>query len=366
MGFKSRFRKFLQRPGTTVDLGPFERRLAAIEAREEALQELDDAALTAAAGDATDYIEICAIGREAARRALGERPFDVQLLGAMAMLSGNVAEMATGEGKTLAAAIAAYGHVRLGNGPVHVLTVNDYLARRDADLDGAGLHAARPHRRLGHRVVHAASERREAYGNDVTYVSVNEAGFDYLRDQLVTDVADRVQRAARHRDRRRGRLDPHRRGPGADGAGRHGARRGRIRCTRPPRWSRGLRPGKDFEVADDGRSVALTTAGLAAVEKQLGGINLYDEEHIEPALRGQRRAARPGAAAPRRRLHRARRHGRAGRRDARPGGPAPPLAGRPAGRGGGQGGPRRHRRGRGARHHHRAGLHRRSTRWCAA
>src|SRR6185295_19304853 len=190
---KSRFRKFLQRPGTTVDLGPFERRLDAIEAREEALQELDDAALTEAAGAATDYAEICAVGREAARRALGERPFDVQLLGVMALLSGEVAEMATGEGKTLTAAIAAYGHVRMGHGPVHVLTVNDYLARRDATwmepvYTLLGLSVG--------WVTEASShdERREAYGADVTYVSVSEAGFDYLRDQLVTSVDDRVQR----------------------------------------------------------------------------------------------------------------------------------------------------------------------------
>ena len=83
---KGRFRKFLQRPGTTVDLGPFAKRLDAIEAREDALRELDDAALTEAAGAATDYTEICAVGREAARRALAERPFDVQLLGVMALL----------------------------------------------------------------------------------------------------------------------------------------------------------------------------------------------------------------------------------------------------------------------------------------
>ena len=191
---KSRFRKFLQRPGTTVDLAPLEKRLPAIEAREEALRELDDEALTEAAGEATDYTEICAVGREAAWRALEQRPYDVQLLGAMALLSGKVAEMATGEGKTLTATIAAYGHVRLGNGPVHVLTVNDYLARRDAELDGAGLHAARPHRRLGHRGVDAARSAARRTRADVTYVSVSEAGFDYLRDQLVTDVADRVQR----------------------------------------------------------------------------------------------------------------------------------------------------------------------------
>src|SRR6185295_8593864 len=129
---KNRFRKFLQRPGTTVDLAPLRRRLPEISAREDELAGLTDEALTEAADAAEDYAEICAIGREAARRALQQRPYDVQLLGVMALLSGKVAEMATGEGKTLTAAIAAYGHVRIGNGPVHVLTVNDYLARRDA------------------------------------------------------------------------------------------------------------------------------------------------------------------------------------------------------------------------------------------
>ena len=191
--FKNRFRKFLQRPGTTVDLAPFEKRLPAIEARADALSELDDEELTAAAGDATDETEICAVGREAAFRALEQRPYDVQLVGAMALMGGKVAEMATGEGKTLTATIAAYGHVQMGNGPVHVLTVNDYLARRDATwmepvFTLLGLTVG--------WVTEASTpqERREAYGCDVTYVSVSEAGFDYLRDQLVTDVEDRVQR----------------------------------------------------------------------------------------------------------------------------------------------------------------------------
>ena len=129
---KNKARRFLERPGTVVSLHRYEELLPEIEAREPDLQALEDAALTEAAAEADDLVDICAIGREAARRALGERPYDVQLLGAMAMLSGHVVEMATGEGKTLAATIAAYGHVRLGHGPVHVITVNDYLARRDA------------------------------------------------------------------------------------------------------------------------------------------------------------------------------------------------------------------------------------------
>src|SRR5690349_2411176 len=127
-----RARKFLQRPGATVDLAPLEKLLPRIEALEEDLKELDDEDLTEVAQEAQDFIDICAVGREATRRGLGERAYDVQLLGVMSLVGGTVAEMATGEGKTLTATIAAYGHVRRGNGPVHVLTVNDYLARRDA------------------------------------------------------------------------------------------------------------------------------------------------------------------------------------------------------------------------------------------
>src|SRR3954451_520680 len=268
--FKTRFRKFLQRPGTTVDLGPFAKRLPAIEARAESLRELDDDALTAPAAEAPDDTEICAIGREAARRAIEERPFDVQLLGAMALLHGHVAEMATGEGKTLTAAIAAYGHVRLGHGPVHVLTVNDYLARRDATW-------MEPiYTRLGLSVgwVTEASthdERTEAYAADVTYVSVSEAGFDYLRDQLVTDVADRVQRelATAIVDEADSILIDEARVPMVLA--------GSLATEADPVLGaadlvRELKADKDYEVAEDGRSVAFTTPGLEKLEAELGGI----------------------------------------------------------------------------------------------
>ncbi|GAA2876916.1 protein translocase subunit SecA [Actinoplanes cyaneus] len=276
---KNRFRKFLQRPGTTVDLGPLSKRLDAIEAREEALKELDDAALTDAAREASDFTEICAVGREAARRAISQRPYDVQLLGAMALLSGRVAEMATGEGKTLTATIAAYGHTRLGNGPVHVLTVNDYLAKRDAEwmepiytllglTVGSVTEAMTP------------EERREAYAADVTYVSVSEAGFDYLRDQLVTDVADRVQR-----DLATAIVDE------ADSILIDEARvpmvlAGSTNTESDPvheaaELVKTLRNGKDYEVAEDGRSVAFTEAGLKNVEEKLGGIDLYADDQVE-------------------------------------------------------------------------------------
>lgn len=275
---KTRFRRFLQRPGTTVDLAPLEKLLPAIEAREEELSALDDVELTEAAGRAEGYEEICAIGREAARRGLDQRPYDVQLLGAMSLLSGKVAEMATGEGKTLTATIAAYGHVRLGNGPVHVLTVNDYLARRDAQW------MEPVYTLLGLTVgwVNEAStpqERRDAYACDVTYVSVSEAGFDYLRDQLVTDIADRVQPALRTAivDEADSILIDEARVPMVLA--------GAVPGEQDPVHTaaalvRGLRKGKHYTVAEDGRSVAFTSAGLAAVEAKLG-IDLYDEEHVE-------------------------------------------------------------------------------------
>ncbi|MGC5052210.1 accessory Sec system translocase SecA2 [Micromonospora sp. DT48] len=275
---KTRFRRFLQRPGTTVDLAPLEKLLPVIEAREEEISAFDDAELTEAAATATSYEEICALGREAARRGIDQRPYDVQLLGAMSLLSGKVAEMATGEGKTLTAAIAAYGHVRLGNGPVHVLTVNDYLARRDAQW-------MEPiYTLLGLTVgwVNEAStpvERRAAYACDVTYVSVSEAGFDFLRDQLVTDIEDRVQRPLRTAivDEADSILIDEARVPMVLA--------GSVPGEQDPVHTaaalvRGLRKGRHYTVAEDGRSVAFTSAGLAAVEAKLG-IDLYDEENVE-------------------------------------------------------------------------------------
>jgi preprotein translocase subunit SecA len=277
---KLRMRRFLQRPGTTVDLGPLERHLPKIEAREDELSELTDAELTAAAGEAEDYVEICAIGREAARRGLDQRPYDVQLLGAMAMLDGRVAEMATGEGKTLAAAIAAYGHVRAGHGPVHVITVNDYLARRDAKwmepvYTLLGLTVGWVNENT------TPEERRAAYACDVTYVSVSEGGFDFLRDQLVTDIEDRVQRplATAIVDEADSILIDEARVPmvlaGGIAQGRNAKHIAAASLIRM------LKAGRDYEVADDGRSAALTDAGLARIEKKLGGVDLYDGANSE-------------------------------------------------------------------------------------
>jgi preprotein translocase subunit SecA len=261
-----------------VSLRRYEELLPQIEALEPDLQELSDEDLTAQAAEAEEPVDICAVGREAARRALGERPYDVQLLGVLGMLDGHVAEMATGEGKTLAAAIAAFGHVRLGNGPVHVITVNDYLARRDAEwmkpvYDALGLTVG--------WVTEASTreERIEAYGCDVTYVSINEAGFDFLRDQLVTDIDDRVQPplATAIVDEADSILIDEARVPMVLA--------GAITTELDPVHAadsvvRGLVARRDYEISEDGRTISLTNKGLKAVEAKLGGVNLYDDEHL--------------------------------------------------------------------------------------
>src|ERR1700710_1313372 len=136
--------------------------------------------------------EAFAVAREAAWRVLDQRPFDVQVMGAAALHLGNVAEMKTGEGKTLTCVLPAYLNALAGNG-VHVVTVNDYLAKRDSEWMG------RVHRFLGLEVgvilgQMTPDERRVAYAADITYGTNNEFGFDYLRDNMAHTVEDMVQR----------------------------------------------------------------------------------------------------------------------------------------------------------------------------
>jgi preprotein translocase subunit SecA len=298
---RTRFHRFLERPGSTVDLGPFEALLPEVAAREERLSRLTDAELSAEAAllradhphgpdagphrgvwqtnrDRTALIAVCALAREAAVRGLGQRPFDVQLVGALAMLHGHVAEMATGEGKTLSAAIAAFGHA-LGGEPVHILTVNDYLARRDAEW-------MRPvYGRLGMSVgwvgeSSTPAERRAAYSRDVTYASVSEAGYDYLRDQQRAGPEDAAQRglATVIVDEADCILIDEARVPLVLAGARAGdldALRDATGLVRP------LRPGRHYQVAEEGRSVELTGAGASAVEAGLGGINLYAQENLQ-------------------------------------------------------------------------------------
>lgn len=136
--------------------------------------------------------EAFAVVREAGKRVLGMRHFDVQLIGGMVLHDGQIAEMKTGEGKTLVATLPAYLNALSGKG-VHVVTVNDYLARRDAEWMG------QVHRFLGLTVGliqqdMSPAERRKNYACDVTYATNSELGFDYLRDNMATDISEVVQR----------------------------------------------------------------------------------------------------------------------------------------------------------------------------
>ncbi|RUP30689.1 MULTISPECIES: accessory Sec system translocase SecA2 [Mycolicibacterium] len=256
---------------------------------------LDDEQITKAAkllelselADAADIPQFLAIAREAAERTTGLRPFDVQLLGALRMMAGDVVEMATGEGKTLAGAIAAAGYALAGR-HVHVISVNDYLARRDAEWMGPLLAA------MGLTVGwitadSTAAERRAAYECDVTYASVNEIGFDVLRDQLVTHVDDLVSprpdvalideadsvlvdealvplvlAGTTHRETPRMEI---------------------IRLVGEMTSENRVDDSLQYYDTDaDRRNVHLTDAGARKLEKALGGIDLYSEEHIGTTL----------------------------------------------------------------------------------
>ena len=132
--------------------------------------------------------EAFAVVREAAKRTLGQRHYDVQLMGGAALHQGNIAEMKTGEGKTLVSTLPAYLNALTGHG-VHVVTVNDYLAERDSEWMG------RIHRFLGLKVgvilsSMTPSERRDAYNADITYGTNNEFGFDYLRDNMAWSIEE--------------------------------------------------------------------------------------------------------------------------------------------------------------------------------
>jgi preprotein translocase subunit SecA len=174
-----------------------------VNALESELEALSDEAVRArtdafrqrlANGEPLDslLVEAFATVREAAKRTLGQRHFDVQLIGGVVLHNGQIAEMKTGEGKTLVATLAVYLNALSGKG-VHVVTVNDYLAKRDAEWMGQIYHF------LGLTVGCILSglsnhERREAYAADVTYGTNNEFGFDYLRDNMKFSLAEMVQR----------------------------------------------------------------------------------------------------------------------------------------------------------------------------
>lgn len=227
-----------------------------------------------------DVPRYLALVREASTRSLGLTPFDVQLFAALRMLEGDVVEMATGEGKTLAGALAAVGYVLTGRS-VHIVSVNDFLAGRDAawmgplyELLGIGAGSISESS--------TSEERRIAYGRDVTYASVNEIGFDVLRDNLADDVSEVVTPAPDVAliDEADSVL--------VDEALVPLVLAGSVSAVVPTRKVhdavRLLEAGVDFDTDADRRNVYLTEAGAQRLEKQLGDIDLYAEDHVGSTL----------------------------------------------------------------------------------
>ena len=219
-------------------------------------------------------IEAFALVREAAWRVLGQRHFDAQLMGGMALHFGWIAEMKTGEGKTLVSTLPVYLNALAGNG-VHVVTVNDYLATRDSEWMG------QLHRFLGLTVgrvgpdIEDAEAKRQAYDSDVTYGTNTEFGFDYLRDNMARSKDAMVQRGHHFAivdevdsiliDEARTPLIIS--GPAAESAQLYYQFAGIVRT---------LRAEDDYEVDEEKRIVVPTEAGIEKVERQLGVSNLYD------------------------------------------------------------------------------------------
>ncbi|HZC72751.1 MAG TPA: preprotein translocase subunit SecA [Jatrophihabitans sp.] len=217
--------------------------------------------------------EAFAVVREAARRTLGQFHYKVQLMGGCALHLGNVAEMKTGEGKTLVSTLPAYLNALTGDG-VHIVTTNDYLASRDADWMG------RIHRFLGLSIGKIVNElppekRRAAYGCDITYGTNNEFGFDYLRDNMAWSLDDLVQRGHHYAivDEVDSILIDEARTPLIISGPAEENQRWYLEFARiSPR----LKRDEHYEVEEGKRTVAVTEEGVAFVEDQLGIENLYE------------------------------------------------------------------------------------------
>jgi preprotein translocase subunit SecA len=260
-----------------------------INALEDGITGLSDAALRAKTdelkkrldtGETLDDIlaEAFAMVREASKRTLGLRHFDVQLIGGIVLHSGKIAEMKTGEGKTLVATLPVYLNALSGRG-VHVVTVNDYLARRDAQWMGPiynflGLSVG--------VIVHGLTdeERQQAYGSDVTYGTNNEFGFDYLRDNMKFDLKDYVQRELNYAivdevdsiliDEARTPLIIS--GPAEESTDKYY----KINRIIPS-----LKKDADYTIEEKTKTAALTEEGNIKVERLLNAGNLYDPSNVD-------------------------------------------------------------------------------------
>jgi preprotein translocase subunit SecA len=254
--------------------------LRAITDRREQLSTLTDDQLKSAAGaarDDADVIETFALAAAIAERVLGLRMFDVQMLGALAMQHGHIAEMKTGEGKTLAAVPAVIWYARQGRG-AHVLTANDYLARRDSTwmrgiYDWFGLSVAHISQTM------SPERRRAAYLCDVTYATANEVGFDHLRDGLARNAEELVQRPLVFAliDEADSILIDEARIPLviAGGVPEDSA----IAC-RVDSIVAELRPHQHYSIDEAARNVQLTDAGIQRAEASLDCGNLFDADNF--------------------------------------------------------------------------------------
>lgn len=286
VGWRHRLAHF-QGSSVELDLRTYDEALAEINGLEHDVGTLSDEELEARARGLRDQARagaalglvrapLFALVREVSRRVLGLRPFDVQIVAAIALDRGRIVEMQTGEGKTLAAVMPAALNALTGQG-VHVLTFNDYLACRDAAWMGP------VYSRLGLSVGFVqqgmtSDERRRAYLADVTYVTAKEAGFDHLRDLLASDVRDLVHRPFHFAlvDEADSLLIDEARVPlviaGSVGREASSSRRlAELVAT--------LAPGVDFDADEYGRDVELTEAGIDRVEHALGCGSLHDEKN---------------------------------------------------------------------------------------
>ena len=282
----------------------------AINALEPELKALDDAALRARsdelkerAGQGHDLddllIEAFALCREASRRAIGLRPFDVQLVGGLVLHQGRIAEMKTGEGKTLVASLALYLNALAGKG-VHLVTVNDYLARRDAGWMGpiynllglsvginvgtAGTYIYDPEYvdethgdpRLQHM---RPVTKREAYMADITYATNSELAFDYLRDNMARDLAQCAQRPLNYAivDEVDSILIDEARTPHIISGQSDESTEKYYEFAR---WAARLAEDEDYEVDLKHKSASLTEAGIEKMERWTGIKNIYDLENV--------------------------------------------------------------------------------------
>jgi preprotein translocase subunit SecA len=287
IGWRERLASFRGSP-VDMDLSRYDAPLAEINALEEEVATLSDKALEsrarelrdrARAGDDLGLLRapLFALAREISRRALGLRPFDVQIVAALALDRGAIVEMQTGEGKTLAAVMPAALNALTGRG-VHVLTFNDYLARRDAEWMGP------IYRRFGLSVGFIEQgmtpvARRRAYLADVTYVTAKEAGFDQLRDHLARRVEDLVHRPLHFAlvDEADSILVDEARVPLVI-AGRIGIDVSSSRQL--ARLVATFAPGVHYDSDEYGRNVELTEAGIEFVERVLDCGSLHDEKNL--------------------------------------------------------------------------------------